>query len=119
MSKKIPTRLYLAEDEIPTSWFNIRAFMKDKPAPLLHPGTLKPVTEADLAPVFCKEAIKQELDETTPFIKIPDGLQEFYRAYRPAPLIRAHFLEKVLGTPAEIYYKFEGNKESPEQAPGY
>ncbi|MDR2783112.1 MAG: TrpB-like pyridoxal phosphate-dependent enzyme [Treponema sp.] len=112
MSKKIPTRLYLAEDEIPSSWFNLRAFMKDKPDPLLHPGTLKPVTEDDLAPVFCKEAIKQELDETTPFINIPEGLQAFYRAYRPAPLVRAYFLEKALETPAEIYYKFEGTNTS-------
>ncbi|MDR2446519.1 MAG: TrpB-like pyridoxal phosphate-dependent enzyme [Treponema sp.] len=112
MSKKIPTRLYLAEDEIPSSWFNLRAFMKDKPDPLLHPGTLKPVTEDDLAPVFCKEAIKQELDETTPFIAIPEGLQTFYRAYRPAPLVRAYFLEKALETPAEIYYKFEGTNTS-------
>ncbi|MDR0558428.1 MAG: TrpB-like pyridoxal phosphate-dependent enzyme [Treponema sp.] len=112
MSKKIPTRLYLAEDEIPSSWFNLRAFMKDKPDPLLHPGTLKPVTHNDLAPVFCKEAIKQELDETTPFIAIPEGLQAFYRAYRPAPLVRAYFLEKALETPAEIYYKFEGTNTS-------
>lgn len=108
----MPTRLYLAEDEIPSSWFNLRAFMKDKPDPLLHPGTLKPATADDLAPVFCKEAIKQELDETTPSIAIPEGLQMFYRAYRPAPLVRAYFLEKALETPAEIYYKFEGTNTS-------
>ncbi|MDR0374690.1 MAG: TrpB-like pyridoxal phosphate-dependent enzyme [Treponema sp.] len=112
MAKKMPTRLYLAEDEIPSSWFNLRAFMKDKPDPLLHPGTLKPATADDLAPVFCKEAIKQELDETTPSIAIPEGLQMFYRAYRPAPLVRAYFLEKALETPAEIYYKFEGTNTS-------
>jgi tryptophan synthase beta chain len=86
--------------------------MKDKPDPLLHPGTLKPATADDLAPVFCKEAIKQELDETTPSIAIPEGLQMFYRAYRPAPLVRAYFLEKALETPAEIYYKFEGTNTS-------
>jgi tryptophan synthase beta chain len=112
MAKKIPTRLYLSEDEIPSSWYNLRAFMKSKPDPLLHPGTLQPVTHADMEPIFCKEPVKQELDETTPFIKIPEGLQEFYRAYRPAPLIRAYFLEKDLGTPAEIYYKFEGTNTS-------
>jgi tryptophan synthase beta chain len=112
MAKRTPTRLYLAEDEIPSSWYNLRAFMKDKPAPLLRPGTLQPVTESDLDPVFCKKPIKQELDETNPFIEIPEGLREFYRAYRPAPLIRAYFLEKELGTPAEIYYKFEGTNTS-------
>jgi len=86
--------------------------MKNKPAPMLHPGTKQPVTAADLDPVFCKECIEQELDETTEYIPIPDGILEFYRAYRPAPLIRAYFLEKVLGTPAEIYYKHEGTNTS-------
>jgi tryptophan synthase beta chain len=112
MSAKIPTRLYLSEEEIPKYWYNLRAEMKNKPDPMLHPGTLNPVTAADLEPVFCKEAVKQELDNTTRLIPIPDGIQEFYRAYRPAPLIRAYFLEKVLGTPAEIYYKFEGTNAS-------
>ncbi|MHC6201817.1 TrpB-like pyridoxal phosphate-dependent enzyme [Breznakiellaceae bacterium SP9] len=112
MAKKIPTRLYLSEDEIPTCWYNLRADMKDKPDPMLHPGTLKPAAAADLAPVFCTEAIKQELDDTTKLIPIPEGLQEFYKSYRPAPLIRAHFLEKALGTPAQIYYKFEGTNTS-------
>jgi tryptophan synthase beta chain len=112
MTKRIPTRLYLTEDEIPATWYNLRAFMHDKPDPMLHPGTLKPVDAADLAPVFCSEAIKQELDDTTPFIPIPEGLQEFYKAYRPSPLIRAYFLEKELGTPAHLYYKFEGTNTS-------
>jgi tryptophan synthase beta chain len=112
MATKIPTRLYLAEDEIPQTWFNIRAVMKNKPAPMLHPGTLKPVTPADLGPIFCKGCIDQELDDTTRDIPIPAGLQAFYRAYRPAPLIRAYFLEKLLDTPAEIYYKFEGTNTS-------
>ena len=112
MTTKIPTRLYLSEDEIPKYWYNIRADMKNKPDPILHPGTLQPVTAEDLEPVFCKEPVKQELDETTKFIPIPEGIQEFYKAYRPAPLIRAHFLEKFLGTPAEIYYKFEGTNTS-------
>jgi tryptophan synthase beta chain len=112
MSQKIPTRLYLSEDEIPRNWYNLRAVMKDKPEPILHPGTLKPAAASDLEAVFCKECVKQELDETTPLIPIPEGLQEFYRAYRPSPLIRAYFLEKALGTPAEIYYKFEGTNTS-------
>ena len=108
MATKIPTRLYLSEDEIPQSWYNLRADMKEKPEPILHPGTLAPVTAAEMEAIFCKEPVKQEMDATTKFIPIPEGIQEFYRAYRPAPLIRAYFLEKVLGTPAEIYYKFEG-----------
>jgi tryptophan synthase beta chain len=112
MAKRIPTRLYLSEDEIPTTWYNLRADMKNKPDPILHPGTLQPVTAADLEGVFCKEPVKQELDDTTRLIPIPEGLREFYRAYRPAPLIRAYFLEKALGTPAEIYYKHEGTNTS-------
>jgi tryptophan synthase beta chain len=112
MAQKIPIRMYLTEDEIPRSWYNLRAVMKEKPEPMIHPGTLQPVTAADLEPVFCKELVKQELDDTTPLIPIPDGIQEFYRAFRPSPLVRAYFLEKALGTPAEIYYKFEGTNTS-------
>jgi tryptophan synthase beta chain len=112
MAHKIPTRLYLSEDEIPQHWYNLRADMKEKPDPILHPGTLQPAKAADLEPVFCKEPVKQELDDTTRLIPIPEGIQEFYKAYRPAPLIRAYFLEKALGTPAEIYYKFEGTNTS-------
>ncbi|MDR0602454.1 MAG: TrpB-like pyridoxal phosphate-dependent enzyme [Treponema sp.] len=112
MAEKIPARLYLSENEIPKYWYNMRADMKEKPDPILHPGTLKPVTAADLEPVFCRETVKQELDDITRLIPIPDGIGEFYRAYRPAPLIRAYFLEKALGTPAEIYYKFEGTNTS-------
>jgi tryptophan synthase beta chain len=112
MAAKIPTRLYLSEDEIPRYWYNLRADMKNKPDPILHPGTLKPVTASDLEAVFCKEPVRQELDNTTRLIPIPEGIQEFYRAYRPAALVRAYFLEKALGTPAEIYYKFEGTNTS-------
>ncbi|MCL2282770.1 MAG: TrpB-like pyridoxal phosphate-dependent enzyme [Fibromonadales bacterium] len=112
MTKNFPQRFYLSEEEQPKSWLNIRAFMKNKPAPMLHPGTKQPVVAADLEPVFCKECIEQELDDTTEFISIPDGILEFYGAYRPAPLIRAYFLEKALGTPAEIYYKHEGTNTS-------
>ncbi|MDR3000804.1 MAG: TrpB-like pyridoxal phosphate-dependent enzyme [Fibromonadaceae bacterium] len=112
MNNNTPTRLYLSEEEQPKKWLNLRAFMKNKPAPMLHPGTLQPATAADLDPVFCKECIEQELDETTELISIPNGILEFYRAYRPAPLIRAYFLERALGTPAEIYYKHEGTNTS-------
>jgi len=110
--KKIPTRIYLAEDEMPKHWYNLRADMKSKPDPMLHPGTLKPVTPADLGPVFCNGVIDQEMDETTRLIPIPDDIQDFYRAYRPSPLVRAYYLEKALDTPAEIYYKFEGTNTS-------
>lgn len=97
---------------MPKFWYNLRADMKDKPDPMLHPGTLQPVTASDLAPVFCKGVIEQELDETTRLIPIPEPIQDFYRAYRPSALIRAYYLEKALGTPAEIYYKFEGTNTS-------
>jgi tryptophan synthase beta chain len=112
MTHKIPTRIYLTEEEMPKEWYNLRAVMKNKPEPILHPGTLQPVTATDLAPVFCKGVIEQELDETNPLIPIPGDIQDFYRAYRPSPLIRAYYLEKALGTPAEIYYKFEGTNTS-------
>jgi len=112
MSGKIPTRIYLTEDEMPKYWYNLRAVMKEKPDPMLHPGTLQPVTAADLGPVFCNGVIEQELDDTTLNVPIPDDIQDFYRAYRPSALIRAYYLEKALGTPAEIYYKFEGTNTS-------
>ncbi|MCL2295123.1 MAG: TrpB-like pyridoxal phosphate-dependent enzyme [Spirochaetes bacterium] len=112
MTRSIPTRIYLNEDEMPKYWYNLRAEMKEKPDPILHPGTLKPVVHADMEPVFCKEAVKQELDDNTRLIPIPEGIQDFYRAYRPSALIRAYYLEKELGTPAEIYYKFEGTNTS-------
>ena len=112
MANKIPTRIYIAEEEMPKFWYNLRADMKNKPEPMLHPGTLQPVTAADLAPVFCKGVIDQELDDTTRLIPIPEDIQDFYRAYRPSALIRAYYLEKMLGTPAEIYYKFEGTNTS-------
>ncbi len=110
--KRIPYKIYLSEDEIPKRWYNVRADMKNKPAPLLNPATLKPMTFEDLRPVFCDELIRQELDDTTPYIDIPEEVMDFYKMYRPAPLVRAYFLEKALGTPAKIYYKFEGNNTS-------
>ena len=112
MEQKIPYKIYLSEDEIPTQWYNVRADMKTKPAPLINPATLKPLTADDLAPIFCDELNKQELDNDTPYFDIPEEIQKFYRMYRPSPLVRAYFLEKALGTPAKIYYKFEGNNTS-------
>ncbi len=109
---EIPYKTYLSEDELPTAWYNMRADMKQKPAPLLNPATLKPVTAEELEHVFCRECVKQELDDTTPFIPIPAAVRDFYKMYRPSPLVRAYFLEKALGTPAKIYYKFEGNNTS-------
>ena len=112
MKKDIPYKIYLDETELPQSWLNLRAFMKQKPAPLLNPGTLQPVTKEELSHVFCEELVDQELDETSKFIPIPDEVRNFYKMYRPSPLVRAYCLEKALGTPAHIYYKFEGNNTS-------
>ena len=110
--KTIPYKIYLQESELPTAWYNVRADMKNKPAPLLNPGTHQPMTAQDLAPVFCDELIQQELDDTTPFIPIPEDIRNFYKMYRPSPLVRAYCLEEKLQTPAKIYYKFEGNNTS-------
>lgn len=110
--KKIPYKIYLREDELPKKWYNVRADMKNKPAPILNPQTLEPITFDELRPVFCDELVKQELDDTTPYFDIPDEIVEFYKMYRPSPLVRAYCLEKALGTPAKIYYKFEGNNTS-------
>ncbi len=110
--KEIPTKIYLREDEMPKNWYNMRADMKEKHPPFLHPGTLKPCTAEDLYPVFCKSLVEQELDQETTLIPIPEGILDFYKMYRPSPLVRAYCLEKALGTPAEIYYKFEGNNTS-------
>lgn len=108
----IPYKIYLTEEELPTAWYNLRADMPNKPAPLLHPETLEPMTAEDLSGVFCDELVKQELDDTTAYIPIPQEIRNFYKMYRPAPLVRAYCLEKKLGTPAKIYYKFEGNNTS-------
>ena len=110
--KKIPYKIYLTEDELPRQWYNVRADMKNKPAPLLNPATLQPMTYEDLRPVFCDELIKQELDDNTAYIDIPTEIRDFYKMYRPSPLVRAYCLEAQLGTPAKIYYKFEGNNTS-------
>ena len=110
--EKMPYKTYLEENEIPAAWYNLRADMKNKPAPMLNPATLKPVTAADLTPVFCEELVSQELNVTDPWIDIPGEVLDFYKMYRPSPLIRAYCLEKVLGTPAKIFYKFEGQNTS-------
>lgn len=110
--KAIPYKIYLEEHEMPTQWYNVRADMKNKPAPLLNPGTLKPMTAGELGAVFCDELVKQELDDTTAHFDIPQEIRDFYKMYRPSPLVRAYCLEKELGTPAKIYYKFEGNNTS-------
>ncbi|MBR1392612.1 MAG: TrpB-like pyridoxal phosphate-dependent enzyme [Ruminococcus sp.] len=112
MSKEIPYKIYLEESEMPKQWYNVRADMKNKPAPLLNPGTLQPMTVEELSGVFCRELAEQELDDKTPYIDIPQEILDFYKMYRPSPLVRAYCLEKALGTPAKIYYKFEGNNTS-------
>jgi len=109
---EIPYKIYLNESELPTAWYNVRADMKNKPAPLLNAETKKPMTFEELQPVFCDELIRQELDDTTPWIEIPREIRDFYKMYRPAPLVRAYCLEEKLQTPARIYYKFEGNNTS-------
>ena len=112
MSKEIPYKIYLEEKEMPRQWYNVRADMKNKPAPLLNPGTGQPMTAEELEHVFCKELVAQELNNTDPYINIPEEILGFYKMYRPSPLVRAYCLEKALDTPAHIYYKFEGNNTS-------
>ncbi len=111
-NKEIPYKIYLEESEMPEKWYNVRADMKNKPAPLLNPGTLKPLTAEELSPIFCEELVAQELDDDTAFIEIPEEIRNFYKMYRPSPLVRAYCLEEKLQTPAKIYYKFEGNNTS-------
>ena len=112
LENKIPFKTYLEESEMPKTWYNLRADMKNKPAPLLNPGTLQPMTAEELAGVFCEDLIAQELDNTTPYLEIPEEIRTMYKMYRPSPLCRAYRLEEALGTPAKIYYKFEGNNTS-------
>ncbi len=110
--RKVPHRLYLTEDQMPKAWYNLRADMKEKPEPLIIPNTGQPAKMEDLYPVFCEELAKQEMDDVNTYIDIPEEIQEMYKIYRPSPLCRAYSLEKALGTPAKIYYKFEGNNTS-------
>ena len=111
-NENIPYKIYLNEDEMPRTWYNVRADMKVKPAPLRNPATGAPMAFDDLRPVFCDELIRQELDNDDRKIPIPDEIRDFYKMYRPSPLVRAYCLEKQLQTPAKIYYKFEGNNTS-------
>ena len=113
--KNIPYKTYLNEHDLPKAWYNVRVDMKKKGIdinPLLNPGTMQPVTLDELSHIFCAELAKQELDNTNQYIEIPQEVQDFYKMYRPSPLVRAYCLEKILGTPAKIYYKFEGNNTS-------
>jgi tryptophan synthase beta chain len=112
MMTNIPYKIYLSEEEMPKSWYNLKAVMKELPPPFIHPGTLKPCTADDLSPVFCTDLVEQELNTTDKYIEIPEDIRSFYKMYRPSPLVRAYCLEKMLDTPAEIYYKFEGNNTS-------
>jgi tryptophan synthase beta chain len=112
MKQDIPYKIYLSENEIPKAWYNVKAHMKTQHPPFLNPATLQPCTKKDLQTVFCDECIDQELNETDEFIPIPEGIRNFYKMFRPSPLVRAYFLEELLDTPAEIYYKFEGNNTS-------
>ena len=112
MEKKIPYKIYLEEQEMPRQWYNVRADMKKKPAPILNPGTLEPITFEELSGIFCEELARQELDENTRYFDIPEEIRNFYKMYRPSPLVRAYCLEEKLDTPAHIYYKFEGNNTS-------
>ena len=112
MAHEIPYKIYLTEQEMPKAWYNVKAHMKTQHPPFLNPATGKPCTKADLQPVFCDECIDQELNETDEYIEIPEGIRDFYRMFRPSPLVRAYYLERLLDTPAEIYYKFEGNNTS-------
>ena len=111
-NKEIPYKIYLEENEMPQAWYNVRADMKNKPAPLLNPGTHQLMTAQELEGVFCAELVQQELDNTTAYIPIPQEIQNFYKMYRPSPLVRAYCLEEKLKTPAKIYCKFEGNNTS-------
>lgn len=111
-NEKIPYKIYLNESEMPKAWYNLRADMKNKPAPLLNPTTHQPMTAEELSGVFCSELVQQELDNHTRDIEIPEDIRNFYKMYRPSPLVRAYCLEEKLGTPAKIYYKFEGNNTS-------
>ncbi|HOA85438.1 MAG TPA: TrpB-like pyridoxal phosphate-dependent enzyme, partial [Bacillota bacterium] len=111
-SQSIPYKIYLSENELPRYWYNIRADMKEKPVPLLNPATLQPMTAEELSVVFCEDLVAQELNNDDRYIEIPEEIQNFYKMYRPSPLVRAYCLEQKLGTPAHIYYKFEGNNTS-------
>lgn len=110
--EQIPYKIYLTEDELPRAWYNVKADMPEKPAPLLDPATGRPIGREALSQVFCEELVDQELNDRDPEIPIPEEIRSFYKMYRPSPLVRAYCLEKALDTPAHIYYKFEGSNTS-------
>ena len=112
INKEIPYKIYLEESEMPKAWYNLRADMVNKPAPLLNPDTRLPMTHEELSKVFCSDLAAQEIDDTTAYFEIPEEIRNFYKMYRPSPLVRAYCLEEKLQTPAKIYYKFEGNNTS-------
>ena len=112
MNTNIPYKIYLSEDEMPRTWYNVKAHMKGGHEPFMNPATGKPCTKEDLSGVFCEECVDQELNDKDELIEIPEEIRNFYKMYRPSPLVRAYCLEKLLDTPAEIYYKFEGNNTS-------
>ena len=116
--RNIPYKIYLTEDEMPKYWYNVRADMTNKPAPLLNPGTLKPMTAEELGGVFCAELVKQEMDDTTAYFEIPEDIRNFYKMYRPSPLVRAYCMEEKLQTPAKIYYKFRQPQAELRHRPG-
>ena len=111
-NQRVPYKTYLTEEEIPKVWYNVRSDMKTDHRPILNPGTLQPVTAAELTPVFCEELVDQELNDKDRYIEIPGPIRDFYKMYRPSPLVRAYCLEEALGTPAKIYYKYEGGNTS-------
>lgn len=112
MKYDVPYKIFLTEEELPKQWHNVRAVMKELPDPFINPATLQPCTADDLRPVFCDDLIAQELNTTDLYIDIPEEIRDFYRMYRPSPVVRAYNLEKALDTPAKIYYKFEGQNTS-------
>ncbi|MBR5152369.1 MAG: TrpB-like pyridoxal phosphate-dependent enzyme [Clostridia bacterium] len=112
IQQEIPYKIFLTEEELPKQWHNLRAFMKEKPAPFLNPVTKQPATRQELEQVFCKELVDQELNVTDKYIDIPQEIRDFYKMFRPTPVVRAYNLERALGTPAKIYYKFEGQNTS-------
>ena len=100
-------KFLLSEAEIPEQWYNITAEMKNKPQPMINPGTKEPLKAEDLYPLFAEELSRQEVNQSDAWIDIPEAVREKYKIYRPSPLVRATGLEKALDTPAHIYFKNE------------
>lgn len=111
-----PTKILLTESEMPRHWYNLSVDLPTPPPPPLHPATMAPIGPDDLAPLFPGELIAQEVS-TSRFIQIPEEILDVYRLWRPTPLYRAHRLERELGTPARIYYKYEGGSPTGAHKP--